>query len=105
MREFAVIETGGKQYKASVGDRIKVEKIPFKREGDTVIFDRVLLFDNGNKTEVGTPYLIDRRVEAKLEKVSLSRKITVVRYKAKSRYYKRRGHRQPYCVMLIERVF
>ena len=94
--EFAVIETGGKQYKVSVGESVKIEKIPEKKVGDKIVFEKVLLVDNGKDTTIGMPYIDGASVEAKVTAVGRNKKIEVVKYKAKSRYYKMRGHRQPH---------
>lgn len=97
MEAFAVIETGGKQYKVAAGDSIAVEKIPGSfAEGDPVSFDKVLLLADGEKLSIGSPYLPGARVEGKLETSGRARKVTVIKYKAKSRYFKKRGHRQPF---------
>jgi large subunit ribosomal protein L21 len=103
--EFAVIETGGKQYQVSVGDTLKIEKIrgTFKK-GDKIIFDKVLLVDDGQDTTIGTPFIDGAKVEASLEEEGKAKKIEVVRYKAKSRYLKRKGHRQPYFKVKIEAI-
>ena len=98
MKEFAVIETGGKQYKVSVGDTVTIEKMlgEFK-EGDTVTFDNVLLVDNGkDATTIGTPYISGAKVEATLSEIGRAKKVIIHRYKSKSRYSKKKGHRQPY---------
>ncbi len=95
--EFAVIQTGGKQYKVSVGDSVKIEKLAGNyKQGDTVTFDKVLLVDNGHDTTIGTPYISGAKVEAELQEIGRAPKILVVKYKQKSRYYKRNGHRQPF---------
>lgn len=101
--EFAIIETGGKQYKVSAGDTIKIEKISgdFK-EGDTITFDKILLVDNGSDTTIGTPYIPDARVSAKLLEIGRAPKVTVIHYKHKSRYFKKAGHRQPFFKIKIE---
>lgn len=103
--EFAVILTGGKQYQVSVGDTLKIEKIKgdFKK-GDKVVFDRVLLVDDGKDTTIGAPYIDGAKVEAVFEEAGKNKKIEVVKYKAKSRYYKRRGHRQPYFKVKIQSI-
>ena len=96
--EFAIIETGGKQYKVASGDTIKIEKIKgtFK-EGDTITFDKVLLVDNGkDETTIGTPYISGASVTGTFEKQANHPKLVVMKYKAKSRYYKKNGHKQPY---------
>lgn len=97
-KEFAVIETGGKQYMVSAGQTVKIEKIKgdFK-PGDTVVFDKVLLVDNGkDTTSIGEPYLKGAKVTAELVKIARAPKVVVIKYKAKSNYFKKRGHRQPY---------
>ncbi|MDP3996745.1 MAG: 50S ribosomal protein L21 [bacterium] len=103
MSEFAVIKTGGKQYQVSVGDVIVIEKIKGDyKEGDSITFDKVLLVESGNATTVGTPYIPEAKVTAVIKEIGRSPKITVVKYKAKSRYYKKRGHRQPFFKVKIE---
>jgi large subunit ribosomal protein L21 len=94
---FAVIATGGKQYKASLGESIKIEKLKGEyAEGDSLSFDKVLLVDNGTETTLGTPYVSGAKVEGKLTKIGRAQKVIVVKYKQKSRYYKKNGHRQPF---------
>ena len=96
-KEFAIIETGGKQYMVSLGDTLKIEKIKgdFKA-GDKVTFDNVLMVDNGSDTTIGTPYIKGAKVSATVNKISRAKKVTVIKYKAKSNYFKKRGHRQPF---------
>lgn len=97
MQEFAVIQTGGKQYRVSVGDVVSIEKIIGDHKvGDALTFDKVLMTDNGKDTTIGTPFISGAKVMAKLTGIGRSRKVEVVKYKAKSRYYKNRGHRQPF---------
>lgn len=97
-----VIKTGGKQYKVSKGDKLKIEKIAGK-EGDSVEFDQVLLKsdEKGTKVEVGTPFLKEEKVKAKILKQGKSKKIRVVKYKAKVRYHKVYGHRQAFTEVQI----
>jgi large subunit ribosomal protein L21 len=97
MKEFAIIQTGGKQYKVSVGELHKFEKISgdFK-VGDTISFDKVLLVDNGTDTTIGTPYIDGAKVMGELVEIGRAKKILVVKYKQKSRYFVRNGHRQPF---------
>lgn len=103
--EFAVIHTGGKQYKVSVGDSIKVEKLAGDfAAGDKVVFDKVLLVDNGTETTIGTPYINGAKVEAIFEKAGRAKKVTVIRYKQKSRYFKKNGHKQPYAQVKISAI-
>jgi|SRR3989344_4427254 len=104
---FAVIETGGKQYRVRVGEAIKIEKFKDKeyKVGDTIIFDKVLLVDNGNDlTEVGTPYLEGAKVSATLIEIGRAPKVIVIKYKQKSRYFKKNGHRQPFFKVKIEKI-
>jgi large subunit ribosomal protein L21 len=78
-----------------VGDVITVEKMPGKlKEGDAITFDKVLLWDNGKDTSIGTPYIPSAKVEGTLSAIGRAQKVLVVKYKQKSRYLVRRGHRQ-----------
>ncbi|MDO8620365.1 MAG: 50S ribosomal protein L21 [bacterium] len=102
---FVVIETGGKQYKVAEGDSIKIEKLSGDyKKGDVVTFDKVLLSDDGISTTIGAPYLAGAKVEAEIVDISRYPKVEVVKYKAKSRYFKLRGHRQPYMKVKIAKV-
>src|SRR3989344_6006474 len=95
--EFAVIQTGGKQYKAFVGGLLSIEKIKGEySKGDKLSFDKVLLVDDGKNTTVGTPYIVGAKVNAEIMEIGRSRKIMVIKYKQKSRYLRRNGHRQPF---------
>lgn len=103
MTEFAVIQTGGKQYKVKAGDEIKIEKIlGDHKEGDKIVFDKVLLVDNGSDTTIGTPYIASAKVSATITKIGRLPKIDVIKYKQKSKYFKKNGHRQPYFQVKIE---
>ncbi|MFZ2523272.1 MAG: 50S ribosomal protein L21 [Minisyncoccia bacterium] len=103
--EFAVINTGGKQYMVSKGDVVKIEKIKgdFK-VGDKIVFDKVMLVDNGKDTTIGTPYIPKAAVEATLEEVGRNKTVEVIKYKQKSRYFKKNGHRQPYFKVKISAI-
>lgn len=103
MKEFAVIETGGKQYAVSEGDLITVEKLSSGKDG-AVSFDKVLLVDDGKETTIGAPYIEGATVTGKIEQEGRARKITVIKYKAKSRYFKKRGHRQPFAKVRISKI-
>ena len=92
---FAVIETGGKQYRVNEGDVIFVEKLDVN-EGDTVVFDRVMAMSIGQSFEVGTPVVEGAKVTAKVLKNGKAKKIYVMKYKAKKNEKKKLGHRQPY---------
>ncbi|MFA6515050.1 MAG: 50S ribosomal protein L21 [Candidatus Paceibacterota bacterium] len=104
-KEFAVIFTGGKQYKVAVGDVLKIEKIDGEfKPGDKVVFDKVLLVDNGTDTTIGTPYILNAKVESLFQKLGKGKTVKVVKYKQKSRYLKRNGHRQPFIEVKISSI-
>jgi large subunit ribosomal protein L21 len=103
--EFAVIKTGGKQYKVSKGDVVKIEK--FKGDfkvGDKITFNEVLLVEDGKDTKIGTPYIATAKVEATLEEVGRNKTVEVIKYKQKSRYFKKNGHRQPWFKVKIDTI-
>ncbi len=99
---YAIVETGGKQIKVSVGDKVYVEKLDAEA-GSKVTLDKVL-FVGGEKTIVGKPYVDGAKVVAKVEKQGLNEKITVYKYKAKANVRKKQGHRQPYTCLVIETI-
>ncbi len=108
--ELAVIKTGGKQYVVKSGDLVTIEKLgrgintqDLKR-GDPVTFDEVLMQDSGSTVTVGAPSIKGAKVTATVHSVGRLPKIDVVKYKAKSRYLKRRGHRQPFVRVKIDKV-
>ncbi len=95
--EFAVIQTGGKQYKVSKDSVVSIEKMKGEyKVGDKISFDKVLLVDDGKNTTIGTPYIKDAKVDAELMEIGRGRKVLVMKYKQKSRYLRRNGHRQPF---------
>jgi len=103
--EVAVIKTGGKQYVVSKGDTIVIEKLPQNlKTGDKVVFDEVLLVDNGSDTTIGAPTIKGAEVKGTVVLAGKAKKIEVVKYKPKSRYYKRRGHRQPQLKIKIDSI-
>ena len=103
--EFAVIFTGGKQYKVAVGDVLKIEKLDGEYTlGDKIVFDKILLVDNGIDTTIGAPYIKGAAVEALFQKAGKGKTVKVVKYKQKSRYIKRNGHRQPYIEVKISAI-
>lgn len=102
---FAVIHTGGKQYKVGVGDVVKIEKIIGDHKvGGKVVFDKVLLVDNAGTTIVGAPYVSGGKVEGEIKEIGRDAKVTVVHYKPKSKYFKKQGHRQPYFKVAITSI-
>ncbi len=103
--DFAVIATGGKQFTVSKGDVITIEKLSdTHKEGDKVVFDKVLLVDDGKDTTIGTPYIPKAEVKGTITEIGRAPKVTVVHYKQKSRYYKKNGHRQPFFKVKIDAV-
>ncbi len=102
---FAVIKTGGKQYRVAVGDSVKIEKIKGEfKKGDTVVFDEVLLTDDGATTVIGTPFITGAKVEGTIDVIGRAPKVLVIKYKQKSRYMKKNGHRQPYFKVIINSI-
>ena len=102
---FAVIQTGGKQYKVAVGDEISVEKIIGDyKVGSKINIESVVLKDDGKTTVLGTPYITGATVEATIIEEGKLDKVMVVRYRQKSRYHKRNGHRQPFMSLKIDAI-
>lgn len=104
---FAVIATGGKQYVVRNGDILKVEKMEGdskRKEGDKIVFNDVLLTDDGKATVVGDPMVKGATVEATLIADDRDKKLHVIRFKAKSRHFRKIGHRQPYTLVKITKV-
>jgi large subunit ribosomal protein L21 len=105
MKEFSVIQTGGKQYKVAEGDVIKIEKLRGEhKKGDKIYFDEVLLTDNGKDTVIGAPYVKGAKVTAVFLEEGRGKKVVVIKYKSKSRYFKKSGHRQQYNKVKIESI-
>lgn len=103
--EFAVIKTGGKQYRVSKGDVVRIEKIKDVTEvGQKLVFDQVLLVDNGKDTTIGMPVIDGASVTAEVTKIGRADKINVVKYLQKSRYFKKNGHRQPFVEVKITAI-
>ena len=93
---FAIIETGGKQYRVQENDFVFVEKVE-ANVGDTVVFDKVLMLND----KIGNPYVTGAKVSAKVEAQGRAKKIIVFKYKSKKNYHKKQGHRQPYTKVKI----
>jgi|SRR3989338_1704203 len=98
---FAVIKTGGKQYKVAEGDVLRVEKL--ETDGQEVVFDKVLLVVNG-EVKVGKPVVSGAKVSAKVLEEGKGDKKMVFRYKSKTRQHKKKGHRQPYTKIQITKI-
>ena len=100
---YAIIKTGGKQYKVSEGDLVRVEKLAYE-VGDTVDFDQVLLVSNDGELKVGSPIVKGAKVSATVEDQNKDKKIVVYKYKPKKQYRKKHGHRQPYTLVKINSI-
>ena len=99
---YAIIATGGKQYKVAEGDIIRVEKLGLEA-GATISFDQVLVVNNGGLV-VGSPTVAGATVSATVVEEGKNKKVIVYRYKRKSGYHKKNGHRQPYTKVKIEKI-
>ncbi len=100
---YAIIETGGKQYKVMSGDELFIEKLDAEAE-TTVTFDKVIAVSNDETITVGDPYVAGASVEAKILKNGKAKKITVFTYKPKKGKQRKLGHRQPYTKVKIEAI-
>ena len=99
---YAIIATGGKQYKVSEGDVIRVEKLGAEA-GSTYTFDQVLVV-SGDEVKVGDPVVAGATVEASVIEDGKAKKVIVYKYKRKTGYHKKQGHRQPYTEVKIEKI-
>ena len=99
---YAVIKTGGKQFRVEEGSEIYVEKLDVEA-GDTYTFDEVLMV-GGEKTIIGTPVVTGAKVIAKVIKQGRGKKIIVFKYKVRKKYRKKQGHRQAYTKLVIEQI-
>jgi len=100
---YAIIETGGKQYRVQEGDVLLLDRLA-REENETVVFDRVLAVKQGEEFRVGTPTLEGARVTGRVLGHGRSRKIIVFKYRPKVNYRRKRGHRQPFTRVKIERI-
>lgn len=102
---YAIIETGGKQYKVEEGKTVTCEKLAGET-GATIVFDKVLLLkkDEGDTAKIGSPYVLNAKVTAKILKQKKGEKITVFKYKSKKRYRRKTGHRQVHTQLVIESI-
>ncbi|TSC95612.1 MAG: large subunit ribosomal protein L21 [Parcubacteria group bacterium Athens0714_26] len=100
---FAVIETGGKQYRVSAGQKLKVEKLNAEA-GANLLLDKVLLVADGEDVKVGAPYVDGAKVEAKVLGQGRADKVIVFRYHSKTRYRKKKGHRQHFTELEITSI-
>lgn len=98
---YAIVETGGKQYKVTEGDIIRVEKLAAEA-GEKVELDKVLVLGEGADIKVGTPYIEGAKVVGEIVENGKGQKVIIFKYKAKKDYRKKQGHRQPYTMIKIE---
>ena len=100
---YAVIETGGKQYKVQEGDILFIEKLP-EEMGESIRFDKVLAVSKDDGMTIGAPYVSGAAVTASFIKNGKAKKIMIFKYKSKKGYRKSQGHRQPYTKVQIEKI-
>ncbi|BCV20482.1 50S ribosomal protein L21 [Moorella sp. Hama-1] len=100
---YAIIMTGGKQYRVSEGDTLRVEKLP-AAAGEKVVLDKVLAVGEGADLKVGNPYVAGAMVTATVKAQDKAKKIIVFKYKPKKNYRRKQGHRQPYTQLQIEKI-
>jgi len=100
---YAVVQTGGKQYKVKAGDILRVEKMTGEI-GNPVTFDKVLMFSDGDNTIIGTPMLESVIVKGHIVEQDKSKKILVFKYKRRKRYRRKQGHRQAYTAVKIDQI-
>ena len=100
---YAIVETGGKQYKVSEGDQLFIEKLAVE-DGAEVTFDKVLFVSKDGGVVVGSPLVAGATVTAKVVKHGKAKKIIVFKYKSKKNYRRKQGHRQPYTKVQIEKI-
>lgn len=100
---YAIIETGGKQYKVQSGDVLFVEKLDAAEEA-SVTFDKVIALHNDKDLKVGAPYIKGASVDARVLKNGKGKKITIFKYRSKKDSKSKQGHRQPYTKVQIEKI-
>jgi len=103
MPKIAVIKTGGKQYKVSAGQKLKIEKI-LGKAGDGVSFSEVLLVSDDTKTQIGQPLVTGAKVAAKIVSQGWAKKVVTIHYKSKTRRKTKKGHRQSYTEIEVVKV-
>ena len=100
---YAVVKTGGKQYRVSPGDSIEVEKLPFE-VGEQVELDEVLLVANGKGAKIGRPLVKGAKVKATVTRQAKGRKVVIFKYRPSKRYRRRKGHRQHFTRLRIDEI-
>lgn len=101
--QYAIITTGGKQYKVATGDKISVEKLPGE-VGSPFTFDQVLLCGENENLKLGTPFLTGAKVEAEILEQGRGEKIDVLKKKRRKGYRKKLGHRQAFTILKIKNI-
>jgi len=100
---YAIIKTGGKQYRVARGDEVKFEKVPGD-VGETVTFDQVLMTSDGEDVQVGTPYVENSKILGRITRHGKGKKVMVIKYRRRKGYRRKRGHRQPFTLVRIEDI-
>lgn len=100
---YAIVKTGGKQYKIHEGDIIRVEKIPGS-VGNPVSFDKVLMFSDGENVSIGQPALDNVTIKGHIVEQGKNKKIIVFKYKRRKRFRRKQGHRQEYTAIKIDQI-
>ena len=100
---YAVFRTGGKQYRARQGDRVRIERLN-AAVGDAIAFDEVLLVGEGANVKVGAPLVAGGKVEAKVVSQGRDDKITIIKFKRRAHYKRVKGHRQPFTEVEITAI-
>jgi large subunit ribosomal protein L21 len=100
---YAVVKTGGKQYRVSPGDTIEVEKLPHE-VGDAVELDQVLLVVSGSGAKIGQPLVEGAKVKATVTRQAKGRKVIIFKYRSSSRYRRKKGHRQYYTRLRVDEI-
>ncbi len=100
---YAMIKTGGKQYRVNPGDEIRVERLQ-QAVGDTIMFERVLATSDGENINIGKPFLEDAKVVGRITRHGRNRKVMVFKYKRRKGYRKKVGHRQQFTQVRIEEI-
>ena len=100
---YAIIATGGKQYKVSEGDVVRIELLDVN-EGDKVTFDQVLMISNEGQATVGNPVVASATVDATVKGNGKNKKVIIFKYKSKKHFSKKKGHRQPFTEVVIDKI-
>ena len=100
---YAVIKTGGKQYRVSPGDSVEVEKLP-QEVGEQIELDQVLLVASGSDTKIGQPLVEGAKVKATVTRQAKGRKVVIFKYRPSKRYRRKKGHRQHYTRLRIDEI-